>query len=148
MCTELPLFISDLSVNPLSVEEIQHAFISLIHCADLTEQLLFDKDLKKEELNLPLLQKTSIDVKSFRNARKQIIPYGWREWNDFYIKEEILSSVSSVDTDKNMYIRNHENLYVKHVFGNGRWYKQVSFLNKDAYRQELNLLEKHLEIVR
>jgi superfamily II DNA or RNA helicase len=148
MCAELPLFMSDLSVNPLSVEEIQHAFIGLIHCADLTEQLLFDKDLKKEELNLPLHQKTSMDVKNFRTARKQTIPSGWKERNEYYIKEETLSGISSVDADKNMYIKNHENLYVKHVCSNSRWYKQVSFLNKDAFRQELNLLEKHLEIAR
>ena len=59
-----------------------------------------------------------------------------------------MTGVSTVDTDKNMYIKNHENLYVKHLFSNGRWYKQVSILNTDAYLQELNLLEKHLEIVR
>jgi superfamily II DNA or RNA helicase len=148
MSTELPLFVTALSVNPLSVEEIQHAFVSLITCADLTEHILFNKDLKKEELNLPLHKKDTVNVNSFRAAHKQFISSGWREWNDFYIKEEKVTGVSTVDTDKNMYIKNHENLYVKHVFSNGQWYKQVSILNKDAYLQELNLLEKHLEIVR
>jgi superfamily II DNA or RNA helicase len=148
MSTELPLFITDLSVNPLSIEEIQHAFVSLITCADLTEHILFNKDLKKEELNLPLHQKESMNVKGFRAARKQFISSGWKEWNDFYIKEDKAAGISSVDTEKNMYIKNHEHLYVKHVFSNGRWQKQVSILNKDAYRQEVRLLEKHLEIVR
>jgi hypothetical protein len=148
MSTELPLFITDLSVNPLSIEEIQHAFVSLITCADLTEHVLFNKDLKKEELNLPLHEKETMNVKSFRAASRQFISSGWKEWNDFYIKEEKAAGISSVDTEKNMYIKNHEHLYVKHLFSKGQWQKQVSILNKDAYRQELYLLEKHLEIVR
>ena len=45
MSTELPLFVEDLSVNPLSVEEIQEAFSSLVICADTTESVIFQESL-------------------------------------------------------------------------------------------------------
>jgi len=146
MCAELPLFIRGLSINPLSTEEIQLAFIRLIFCADLTEHLLFDKDLKKEELNLPLSQGKLLRSETFRKARKQMHSDGWMLWNEYYIKEHKLDRLSPVDTEKNMYIKNHEQLYVKYMAKNGQWFKQVGLSDKDAFGEELELLNKHLEI--
>jgi hypothetical protein len=53
MSTELPLFVEDLSVNPLSEEEIQEAFSALVICADTTESVVFQRDLKKEDTCRP-----------------------------------------------------------------------------------------------
>ena len=43
-------------------------------------------------------------------------------------------------------ILNHENLFIKTFSENNQWKHQVAYLNKDAFKDELDLLEKHYSI--
>ena len=147
MVNELPLFITDLNDNPLSVEEIQEAFVNLINCADLTEKEIFEKDLQKEELNLPINKTLRENSFSFRNSKKQVIAEDWEERDGFYLLEEELDTDFYSDIEKQALIDNHNNFYVKSFYRDGKWLYQVAYITKDAHKVELQLLEKHLSVV-
>lgn len=85
MVNDLPLFIRDLHKNPLSVEEIQISYLNLIKCADLTEKEIFNKDLRKEELNLPLKMASYKCKKGFRKAEMQKVADRWVIQGDFIL---------------------------------------------------------------
>jgi len=148
MVNELPLFITDFENNPLSVEEIQEAFINLIKCADQTEKEIFDRDLKKEELNLPVNKISQNRKTSFRHSKKQTVGEDWLETDGFYILEEEVELSHYNDIEKQALIDNHNNFYVKTFCREGKWLFQVAYLTKDAYKVELQLLEKHLVVVK
>lgn len=147
MSTELPLFVEDLSVNPLSVEEIQEAFSSLVICADTTESVIFQRDLKKEELNLAIggLKKETNSV--FRKAEKQNRINKWLTKGNYHVLEAMVEQ-SEVNSffEKQALVMNHESLYLKTFRENDVWKHQVAFLNKDAFKDELDLLEKHYKV--
>lgn len=147
MVNELPLFITDLSNNPLSVEEIQQSYINLIRCADLTEKEIFEKDLKKEELNLPLFKSQDETVIGFRRSKKQIIEHNWKEVGDYYLLEVEYTGNDYYDFEKQSLIINHKNYYIKSVFKDQLWTFQVAYLIHDAQKEELELLEKHLDVL-
>ncbi len=146
MVNELPLFITDLIENPLSVEEIQESFINLIKCADVTEREIFDRDLQKEELNLPINKTSKNNSDGFRHSKKQVVAENWEERNGFYILEEEVDNNFYSDIERQSLIENHNNFYVKTFFRQGKWLYQVAYITKDAHKVELQLLEKHLRI--
>lgn len=146
MTAELPLFISSLNVNPLSIEEVQSAFQNLINCADETEKNIFGRDLSREELNLPINKLASSFSKSLRHSARQNINSHWSKRGDnLFLEKQFLNS-NVIDLEKQSFIDNHNNLYVKTCLISGLWTYQVSYSNKDAYESELNLLEKHLNV--
>lgn len=146
MSTELPLFLTNLNENPLSVEEIQKAFMSLIKCADITEKLIFNKDLYKEELNLPIIKpKPAIEFK-FRNSKKQSFDHGWTQAGDYNELNKNVDTSNIADIEKQALINNHTQLYIKTFCKKGEWFYQVAHLAEDAHQVELALLEKHLQV--
>jgi len=140
---ELPLFNVDLNQNILSENELQRAFSNLIIFADLTEKEIFQRDLKKGELNYPEESRTSSPEFYFKKNNKQFINHDWGIQDDFLILECQL--VTNGDYEKQSLIENHKNLYVKNFFNNGKWFSQVSFLKQDSQKEELDLLEKHFD---
>jgi ERCC4-related helicase len=146
MANELPLFMKDLKDNPLSVEEIQKTFKNLICCADLTEKELFDRDIKKEELNLPIDKIGAGRLDIFRKASKQKPEPQWEERGNFYVLEKNIQMSNNIDVDKQALINNHKNHYVKNYYTGSRWKCQVGFFTDDAQKEELQLLQKHLEV--
>lgn len=148
MVNELPLFIRDLHENPLSSEEIQHAFLNLISCADLTEHEIFEKDLRKEELNLPLNRSENNESKSFRKAARQQFDHDWQEMGEYFILQENYNRDAMIDIERKSFIENGRNRYVKIVWDNieKRLKYQVAYLKHDASKVELDLLEKHLTV--
>ena len=147
MSCDLPLFIQDLSSNPLSVEEVQNAFESLLYSADFLEATIFGRDLKKEELNLSVAPLSSNRNAQLRNATHQIVSGQWKQRGNHYILEQPMNWSNEVaDKEKQALISNHQSLYIKTYLVGEEWRSQVSILSSDAFRQELDLLEKHLAV--
>lgn len=145
MSYEIPLFIVEIVKNPLSIGEIQDAFINLIKCADQTEKELFSKDLTKEDLSLPLNQVIALSDSNFRNSKKQLTSNSWQETESFYILEKAFEP-KYLEVNKQALINNHLHLYVKTISKNDMWYLQVAHYTKDAQKSELDILEKHLNV--
>jgi hypothetical protein len=144
MSYDLPLFIEDLSVNPLSEEEVQDAFVSLVYCADQLEASIFGRDLKKEELNLPVAPMVGRDASKLRKAKAQSVGGRWKQRGRYYFLEQSLDlSKEVIDKEKHALILNHQSMYVKTYLVGNDWRSQVSLLSSDAFRLELELLEKH-----
>jgi len=149
MSYDLPLFMDDLSENPLSQEEVQDAFQSLIFCADGLEASIFGRDLKKEELNLTVAPMVARDTSRLRKARTQSISGRWKQRGDYYFLEQPVSwSKEVVDKEKQALIFNHQTMYVKTYLAGEDWMSQVSLLSSDAFQLELELLAKHYEVFR
>lgn len=147
MVSELPLFIKDLSVNPLSTEEIQAAFSSLVQCADKTEVALFGRDIRKEELNLPVALLSAASTSGFRKAQRQKSIHNWKSKGDYFVLQSSFENSSAYhDMEKKSLQLNHDHFYVKTCFEQGQWLQQVAFLTRDAHQEELDLLEKHYKV--
>ena len=84
MAYDLPLFIEALSVNPLSEEEVQDAFQSLVYCADALEASIFGRDLTKEELNLSVAPLAGRNISKLRKAKKQLVSSRWKQRGNYY----------------------------------------------------------------
>ncbi len=52
----------------------------------------------------------------------------------------------ALDKEKQSYIFNHENRYIKVLSSGNTWKIQVAYLEEDSQRVELELMEKHLEV--
>ncbi len=149
MSYDLPLFMEDLSVNPLSEEEVQDAFQSLVYCADMLEASIFGRDLQKEELNLPVALLAVRDQVKLRKAKAQAVGGRWKQRGDYYLQEQPISWAKDIfDKEKQALILNHQTLYVKTFLAGAEWMSQVSVLASDAYKLELELLEKHQDVFR
>lgn len=146
MTNELPLFIHDLEKNPLSKEEVQQAYLNLIHAADTVEFEIFDRDLRREELNLQLTEVLNTGTVSFRNAGKKKLGHDWREKEDFLLKQVKLPTNSVQDFERTSFIRNHENLFVKSFVLEKALFAEIAYLKVDIDIEEMELLEKHLDI--
>ena len=146
MSVELPLFLSKLNENPLSREEIQRSFLNLVYCADQTEKELLNKDLQKEELNVSVIKATSSSQFQLREKKGSYRSEEWQQKNGFFILENKYPLITNKENEKNSFIYNHENLFVKSFIGNGYFHHQVSHLTDDAQKIELQVLEKHWEV--
>jgi superfamily II DNA or RNA helicase len=147
MCAELPLFLKDVEINYLSVQEVQHAFINLIECADLTEQKIFNnQDLHLNELNLPIHSSKKIENLGLRRSKKTIYTPNWKQDGDYYILE-MNRPYDDFDMEKQSMIDNHKKLYVKNAKKNNQWILQASYLVHDVQEKEILLLEKHIRVV-
>ena len=145
MVNELPYFVTNLKNNPLSKIEIVQGFKNLISCADITEKICFEKDLKKEELNLPLINADSNSF-DFISVGKEAFVHNWQKENEFLIKDRDLIFKSTIDNEKQSFLINHENRYVKTTQIKNEWKVQVAYLEENVQKVELELMEKHLEI--
>jgi hypothetical protein len=149
MSYDLPLFIEDLSVNPLSEEEVQDAFQSLVYCADALEASIFGRDLKKEELNLSVAPLAGRNISKLRKAKKQLVGSRWKLRGSYYYLEQPVSWSNDVaDKEKQALISNHQTMYLKTYLVGNDWRSQVSLLSSDAFQLELELLEKHYDVFR
>lgn len=146
MSNELPLFITDVKNNPLSIEEIQEAFVNLIKCADLTEKEIFQKDLILEELNLPLIEPVINTQINFRNSKPQNLVNKWKQIGNYYVLERESDINLNSHSEKQSFIDNHSNYFVKTFFEKTKLKYQVAYLTKDAHTAELQVLEKHLDV--
>jgi hypothetical protein len=146
MACELPLFIEDFSVNPLSKNEIKDIFTRLITCADLTEVEIFKQDITKEVLNLPTQEYDCNKQIGFRSAKQSVLPKNW-VLNGLFITQEItLDKTMFYDIEKQSLLFNHSNLYVKSYFDGAMWKAQIAHTTEDPNSEELELMEKHLNI--
>lgn len=144
MAYELPLFITDISINPLSGDEVQEAFTSLIACADKTEIEIFGRDLQKEELNLSADLFKDFSHQELRKAHKQQTVHRWKTRGEYHLLEaDYEIKDESFDMEKQSLLMNHNTLYVKTFCQNEHWKHQVAYMTKDAHQEELDLLEKH-----
>lgn len=146
MSVELPLFLSQLQENPLSQEEIQRNFLNLVLCADQTEKELFNKDLQKEELNVSVTKASSSSQFQLRQKNKSELMEKWEQRNGYFILENKYPLIANKENEKNSFIYNHENLYLKSFIKNGQFHHQVSHLTEDAQKIELQVLKKHWEV--
>lgn len=147
MSYELPLFITEIFENPLSAEEIQESFKSLIYCADLTEKIIFEQqDINLDALNMDVSRPSVSNKITFRRASKQNVNSNWRLNNNFYILEKECFLGTS-DVVRQSLIENHNNLYIKAVLKNTKWVYQAAYHALDACKEELDVIEKHLNVV-
>jgi len=70
----------------------------------------------------------------------------WQQKNGFFILENKYPLIINKENEKNSFVYNHENLFVKSFIGNGYFQHQVSHLTDDAQKIELQVLEKHWEV--
>lgn len=143
---ELPLFLKELKINPLSLEEIKYAFITLVEFADLTERALFsNQDLKLNDINLTNLSKNN-DLKNRNHLRKATNKYqtNWKKRGDYVVLEKVLPN-DGIDF-KNSLIINHEKKFIKLYFKNEKMYKVVSHYHMDIQKDEIELLECHFDL--
>lgn len=143
---ELPLFLRDLNINPLSIEEIQITFKNLIYAADLIEKEIFEQDLTKEELNIPITTQSLNSIQKFRPASKIYLPDLWLQKDIFLTKGNVLDNYSYNDPEKQSYIFNHQTSYIKIIKEKQDWICQVACLSIDTQEDEIELLKKHLEV--
>ncbi len=143
---ELPLFLRDLNINPLSVEEIQITFRNLIYAADIIEKEIFDQDLTKEQLNIPITKPTNQSINNFRRASKTFLPDSWIQNDVFLIKRKEFEDFSYHDSEKKSYILNHQSLFIKVLKESQKWKFEVAYLAIDVQKEEIALLEKHTEV--
>jgi hypothetical protein len=123
---------------------VQDAFVSLVYCADQLEASIFGRDLKKEELNLPVAPMVGRGASKLRKAKAQSVGGRWKQRGSYYFLEQTLDLVKEViDKEKHALILNHQSMYVKTYLVGNDWKSQVSLLSSDAFRLELELLEKH-----
>jgi hypothetical protein len=146
MACELPLFIEDFKINPLSKNEIQDIFIRLVTCADLTEIELFKQDITKEVLNLPTQEYDLKKQLGFRSAKQSALPKNWVLNGAFITQEITLDNITFYDIEKQSLLFNHSNLYVKAYFDGLFWKAQIAHTTKDPNPEEFELMEKHLKV--
>jgi hypothetical protein len=163
LAVELPLFISDPEKNHLNQFEITTAFRRLVYCADLIEQEAFGRDLTREELKIPAInpvEKAKEPFRSHSRSRKSC----WTSDGEFYFlhkpARKDFEECKEHEKFKKALILNNDHLYVKTVFPIGKstlnvekkeasksgWLHEVSYLRKDAQTDELELMQKHLEV--
>lgn len=151
---DLPLFMHHSSENPLSRDEVKHAFKHLIECADLTEQRVFaNQDLQLDALNLVSDRKRIHTDYELRKASKKYAP-SWQISGEHYLLREKLN-LSLADTVKFSFIENHNNFYVKTIPIHSRkdskhriCSQEVSYLRHDTQKNEIDLLEQHFKVAK
>ena len=144
MVVELPLFLKDIEKNPLSADEVRHAFQSLVRCADATELEVLHRDLQRQEIGME-----TKDVE--QNSRASLIQLPrdragshWTRLDDYYILEKVIRLKEEKDPERSAMLMNHQQFYVKTFRRGMQWIQQVAIHNANVQREELELLEKHL----
>lgn len=143
---DLPLFCRELTINPISVEEVQWNFRKIITVSDAIEKEVFHKDLTKEELNMRLKKENPMQKHRFRKASGKTFDLKWTKDKDLLIKNVILNEFGGVDAEKKALIINHQEKFVKVYRDNGSWIAQVSIPSVDPQKEEMDLLERHQNI--
>jgi hypothetical protein len=144
--SELPLFSTELSQNPISVEEIQVCFKNLVVAADYVEKEIFNKDLTKEDLSIDLRESDKMPNFRFKRRSSKFVDKSWKEQSDSLVKNILLLDFNGVDVEKKSLIINHQANYIKVVKENKDWFAQVSLPAVDPNREEIELLQRHLEV--
>ena len=147
MATELPFFIKLSHLNPLNKYEVQNSFAQLIECADLIERLILDyQDIQLESLNLAKLENKYFENFQLRRLNEPNYLPNWENYGKYYILENEYKNVA-LDMEKKSMLENHTNLYVKTFMKKSRWFLQTSYLKDDAQKLEMDILEKHHNVV-
>jgi len=147
MKSELPLFSKELKDNHLSVEDVQLSFKNLITASDIVEKEIFQKDLTKDDLNFQLIKNENSSNFKFRKADKNRFLTSWKEQDEMLIRKTLLANLfSEIDVEKKGLMMNHHYSFIKLHEDNGNWYAEVSIPHLDPHKEEMDLLEKHLDV--
>ena len=147
MSCELPLFYMQLRENPLSIHELEHALVHLIHCADMTEQILMDKqDIELSDLNMEYSRPDRNGRHLLRKTGRSQNTTRWHREGEYLILEEAIRNKTN-EPERESWSLNHKHLYVKFIPTKGGMTAQTAYLATDAQKEELQILEKHLHVV-
>ncbi|MDQ3843753.1 MAG: hypothetical protein M3342_07030 [Bacteroidota bacterium] len=102
--------------------------------------------MTKEELKLQpneILEQSNIQL---READKEVFSHCWVKENNFLIYVRNFYHINSIDKEKQSFILNHQNRYIKIHTSRNQWKAQVSYFEADVQEIELKLMEKHLDL--
>jgi hypothetical protein len=146
MSVELPVFLLQLEKNPLSQAEIRSSFLNLVYCADKTESELFNKDLRKEELNISVKHAVVSDKFQLRGTLNSTQAEEW-EWQDgYFVLQNNIELPINKELEKNSFILNQGHRFIKSHITKGRMLHHVSYPAIDAQPNELAVLEHHWNV--
>lgn len=147
LSVELPFFISDPEINHLNQLEITTAFRRLVHCADLIEQQVFGRDLTINQLRIQAGGKEAGSLaKPFRTQSRTRKSSWESEGGYYFLRQNFRRDFAGLDNFKKAMILNGRHLYVKTALFEKTWMHEVSYLQKDAQPDELELMKKHLDV--
>ncbi|MFM7727945.1 MAG: hypothetical protein ACKO7B_14685, partial [Flavobacteriales bacterium] len=144
MTVELPLFLKTIEKNPLSADEVRHAFRSLVQCADALEREVLQRDLQRTDIGVETQNMGEGSRASLIQLPRDRAGSGWSRQGDYYILENVISLKDEKEPERAALIMNHHQLYVKTFRRGMQWIRQVAIHNANVQREELELLEKHL----
>ncbi|MFM9005167.1 MAG: hypothetical protein ACKOSR_06655, partial [Flavobacteriales bacterium] len=144
MTVELPLFLKNIAKNPLSANEVRHAFRSLVQCADALEREVLHRDLQRTEIGVETQNIDEGSRASLIQLPRDRASSHWNRHGDYYILENVISLKDEKEPELESLIMNHRQLYVKTFRRGMQWIQQVAIHNANMQREELELLEKHL----
>lgn len=144
MRVELPLFLKNIEKNPLSADEVRHAFRSLVQCADSIEREVLHHDLQRTEIGVETQNIDEGSRASLIQLPRDRAGSRWTRFGDYYILENVISLKDEKDPERTALIMNQQQLYVKTFRRGMQWIRQVAIHNANVQREELELLEKHL----
>jgi hypothetical protein len=144
MMIELPLFLKDIEKNPLSADEVQYAFQSLVRCADAVELELLHRDLQRDDIGMKTKQVENSSRESLIQLPRVKVGSQWTQHGDYYILEKVISLKDEKDPERAALLTNHREFYVKTFRRGMQWIRQVAIHHANVQKVELELLEKHL----
>jgi superfamily II DNA or RNA helicase len=144
MLVELPLFLKDIEKNPLSSDEVRHAFRTLVQCADALELEVLHRDLQRSEIGVEMKNTSKSTRSSLIQLPRDCAGRNWTRNGDYYMLEKVISLKDEKDAERAIMLMNHRQFYVKTFRRGMQWVQQVSIHNANVQREELDLLEKHL----
>jgi hypothetical protein len=144
MKVELPLFLKDIEKNPLSADEVRHAFQSLVYCADAVELEVLHRDLKRDDIGMKTQQIAQPSNENFIQLPREKAGSKWTPLGEYYILEKVISLKDDKDPERAAMLLNQERFYVKTFRRGMQWIQQVAIHRANVQRVELELLEKHL----
>jgi hypothetical protein len=144
MVVELPLFLKDIEQNPLSSEEVQHAFLALVRCADAAEYHALHTDLQRNQIGMETKVLESATKERLIKLPRDRAGSNWTRSGDYYILENVIRMKDEKDPERAAMLMNHRQFYTKTFRRGMQWIQQVSIHNANVQREELELLKKHL----
>jgi hypothetical protein len=146
MSVELPVYLHRLDMNPLSQSEIRSSFLNLVYCADKTESEIFNKDLRREELNISVRDAVASDKFQLRGTLRSSRAEKWEPADGYLVLQNNFKLPVTKELEKNSFILNHEHLFIKSYVSAGHLLHHVSYPADDAQSDELAVLEHHWNV--
>ena len=144
MVVELPLFLKEIEQNPLSSEEVQHAFLALVRCADAAEYQALHTDLQRNQIGMETKVLEPATKERLIKLPRDRAGSNWIRSGDYYILEKVIRMKDEKDPERAAMLINHRQFYTKTFRRGMQWIQQVSIHNANVQREELELLKKHL----